>query len=669
MLYKCAFLYRGGEALPHSFARVSFIFLSPLYSLSLSLIYLSSDTLAHISSPFFPVCVCVVSMTEVTNRQWRALAQALPFFIPAPAVSPHISKGEGKAPQPHAPDRRDFVENVLSRTASAFPEEVRAYQEAHGDRIASPSVLLDAAEALLTYAFGCSVLCPSQTLSSPLPMPSCSFSPLTAREVQLLRLYHRKQEQYAELFDAQQRLRGTMLTAVRSLQAAVQSVAERDGENMSLIDSTRESLQWLGASQGVAAAALQPLTTPAPQTGFTSALASLPYTGFSAPTSAAGAGHTAAPGASSDAAGPALMIVHRCVGCGEVGGDLLVCTQCGEVRHEACGGPHPPERSRVDGSLPSINVCRRCAKELNLSSSSSSLRSSTSSSERAALDEYFDSEDDSDSSLSGFVVHSSDVEEEEDEEENSEESRRGSGPEDESADKRKSRVGGEEKRYRHRRRIHSGSEGSESSEEEEEVKEEMLAHRLGKRPRKEEKKTTAALMKHQKSQSQRRKARSSSSSSSSEDEASSASPATPPAKRRLTHTAPKSKTTSLHPTPSSASSASPSAARRTQAAESPLKHRKEEKKRRKENSPPSTQDRRRMLDEEDELKMLGIRSTPEARSNGKQMKTAAAPSNSTLSSPQASQRATTPSKQQSGGRRSVVNVASSSSSSSDKDED
>lgn len=40
----------------------------------------------------------------------------------------------------------------------------------------------------------------------------------------------------------------------------------------------------------------------------------------------------------------ALACMHVCEGCQEAGGDLFRCTQCYSVRHEICGGPHPPER-------------------------------------------------------------------------------------------------------------------------------------------------------------------------------------------------------------------------------------------------------------------------------------------------------------------------------------
>lgn len=110
---------------------------------------------------------------------------------------------------------------------------------------------------------------------------------------------------------------------------------------------------------------------------------------------------------------PSSAIAVVCEGCHEEGGELFRCVQCGSVRHEVCGGPHPPDpNSSRDG------LCKQCAKDLNLSSSDSSLRSSTSSSERAELDAYFSSDsEDSESSLSGFIVHTSEDDDEEEEEE------------------------------------------------------------------------------------------------------------------------------------------------------------------------------------------------------------------------------------------------------------
>lgn len=98
-----------------------------------------------------------------------------------------------------------------------------------------------------------------------------------------------------------------------------------------------------------------------------------------------------------------------CEVCLEPGSDLYRCVQCQGLRHEACGGPHPPSSyspSAPNAEAPPLMLCKDCSKALALTSSSSSLRSSTSTDEREELGSLLDDDDDDDS-LSGFIARSS----------------------------------------------------------------------------------------------------------------------------------------------------------------------------------------------------------------------------------------------------------------------
>ncbi|CAC9497361.1 conserved hypothetical protein [Leishmania infantum JPCM5] len=423
-------------------------------------------------------------MTDLSNRQWRALAQAYPFYLagevgvggPANDGSPDRQAGvtESELVAPSLSSSEEFVQYVVPRVAKVFPEELQAYERANdcggqpahpnGGRAcrASPRSTAEAVDALLVYLFDCttSALSRGSPTKQRRPFASACFAPLitplSRREQQLLGLYHRKQEQYTYVLSTQQQLLAASQLAVQALQGvsspilayaqrgagASQRVAEE-----SLAAPTRESVVFPGGQKlsvwpplshatvsgdGNSARAVQAASSSrAPAAGganscdasraFTSALANVPYENRPRETPAAASlsvdGSSVA-GTWRDSpflhsrtdTAPVPIAMSRCAGCHEVGGDLLICTQCEEVRHEACGGPHPPEPGMAGKRVPAMNVCKRCATALNLSSSSSSLRSTTSSSERAELDEYFSSDDDA-SSLSGFIVNTSDDDE------------------------------------------------------------------------------------------------------------------------------------------------------------------------------------------------------------------------------------------------------------------
>ncbi|CAJ1009517.1 hypothetical protein Q4I28_004831 [Leishmania naiffi] len=431
-------------------------------------------------------------MADFSKRQWRALAEAYPFY-PSGVVSVgstaeyraldcQAALTHNEIAVPPLSSSEYFVQYVVPRVAKVFPEELQAYERgggysdqrdnSNGDRLGpvSPWLATEAVDALLVYLFGCttSALLPSSSTKQRRAFATTCFAPLitplSRREQQLLGLYHRKQEQYTYVLSTQRQLLAASQLAVQTLQGASGPIladtpndvsAPQRGAEESLVASTRESLVFAGSQkasswpplahatvsgEGTSARILQASSSSrAPAASsvkgceanstFTSALANIPYEACPLGTSAAAVllvdspsvagtwGDSTFRHARTGAASP-LITMSCCAGCHEVGGDLLICTQCGEARHEACGGPHPPERSKVDGRMPTVNVCRRCAKELNLSSSSSSLRSSTSSSERAELGEYF-SDDNDDSSLSGFVVNTSDDEEAEEEDDQS----------------------------------------------------------------------------------------------------------------------------------------------------------------------------------------------------------------------------------------------------------
>lgn len=167
-----------------------------------------------------------------------------------------------------------------------------------------------------------------------------------------------------------------------------------------------------------------------------------------------------------------IVLPLICEVCLEGDGDLFQCAHCQGIRHEACGGPHPPptparssrqdtqlsgkgkgggrkganleededeeekgNRGKVGGKTstsPRLMLCKDCrgAMQLsgddrshNTSSSCSSLRSSTSTDEREELGSLLDTDDD-DSSLSGFIVPTSEDEDEEEEEGEEEENKK-----------------------------------------------------------------------------------------------------------------------------------------------------------------------------------------------------------------------------------------------------
>eukprot|EP00796_Vickermania_ingenoplastis_P003956 gene3956-2819_t len=100
-----------------------------------------------------------------------------------------------------------------------------------------------------------------------------------------------------------------------------------------------------------------------------------------------------------------------CEECLEPGDDLYCCSHCRGLRHEACGGPHPPSSYKSTGGEPPLMLCKSCAKAMELTSSSSSLRSSTSTDEREELGSLLDEDDDS--SMSGFIASSTEEDEDE----------------------------------------------------------------------------------------------------------------------------------------------------------------------------------------------------------------------------------------------------------------
>lgn len=116
-----------------------------------------------------------------------------------------------------------------------------------------------------------------------------------------------------------------------------------------------------------------------------------------------------------------MQPMMMCEECYESTGDLYQCSQCQRVRHEACGGPRPPQseshrhqqkqqKEKGEGSTATMLFCKRCSRDLGLMSdrsSSSSLRSSTSTDEREELGSLLE---DTESSLSGFIVDSSEEE-------------------------------------------------------------------------------------------------------------------------------------------------------------------------------------------------------------------------------------------------------------------
>ncbi|KAG5476502.1 hypothetical protein LSCM1_04214 [Leishmania martiniquensis] len=420
-------------------------------------------------------------MSGLSNRQWRALAQAYPFYLADDAgtedtagdrtLDRHAGPTQSESAASSISSVAEFVQCVVPRVAKVFPEELQAYErggegggaQAHpnGNDLgpASPCSVAEAVDALLVYLFGCatSALSKWPLTKQRRTFASACFAPLIAplscSEQQLLGLYHRKQEQYTYVLRAQQYLLAASQLAVQTLQdvsGPILADAPR-GRGVSQ-QGVREALTLSNCAHSLFTAAPQTASWPPPPAhaaasdNGTSACAA----DFAPPARAPGAGRTngcstiplftrvlsSAPNASHPpevlaaaalpvgdsgaisaspryrtSAAPSLIVTNRCAGCQDAGGDLLLCTQCGEVRHEACGGPHPPQPHRVDGRTATVNMCKRCAKELNLSSSSSSLRSTTSSSERAELDEYFGFDDDA-SSLSGFIVNSSDEEEE-----------------------------------------------------------------------------------------------------------------------------------------------------------------------------------------------------------------------------------------------------------------
>ncbi|KPI84515.1 hypothetical protein ABL78_6425 [Leptomonas seymouri] len=592
---------------------------------------------------------------ELTNRQWRALAHALPYYFPS---SPESEVGPaGVSYDSSSTQRAEFEQYVVPRARKAFQEAVEAWMGSRAEDRTTQSPV-DAVEAVMAYLFGRAAIF---STSAPPTVPACAAAPLTVRELHLLRLYHRKQEQYEYVHSNQQQLLQASQTAVRALQAAAQAVStdERveEGKGGDLLDSARESLLWLGGAHRVTAggpclSSLEDLPATVPSAagagvGFTSALASVPYPSPAAVNSGSPFAGSRVP--------PSLTVVNRCAGCGEVDGDLLVCTQCGEVRHEACGGPHPPERSRVDGSLPSVNICRSCARALNLSSSSSSLRSSTSSSERAELDKYFDSEGETESSLSGFVVHSSDDEEDDDTEVSSSRSTRsqspssgGHGDSDEArevARRGKAAAKGAHRQAGHapmpntkgrnklaKRQAHRRSRYSSDGEEEEEP-----PRRQDKRRRNEEVRDSTAV-------------------STREDEASSSlSDASSSGKRQ------QCKLHSLR-----GRTCAPMATRK------PTAVGQQRNKGGEDAAPLSTQEKHSMQDEQDELTMLGIAADAKPAKNAnttltKRFATSTSSADASCARLQPPQRAVESKKSFKSGRRSVVNIASSSSSSDSSD--
>ncbi|GET89565.1 hypothetical protein, conserved [Leishmania tarentolae] len=428
-----------------------------------------------------------LAMTDLTKRQWRALAQASPFYLAGEA-------GVGGLASERLLDRREgltesepadaslssseeFVQYVVPRVAKVFPDELQAYEQCNGcgrqpdhskgDGLccASAPSASEAVDALLMYLFDCttSALSQGSSVEQTRACASACFSslitPLSRREQQLLGLYHRKQEQYIYVLSTQRQLLAASQLAVQTLQGVSGPMltytqggasASRRGGEENLTVSTRNSAVFLGnqnlssrpppshatvSGDGTCFSAVQvALSSRAPAASSASscdvsrafgreqatlpyerhpqempAAEALPVNGSSVAGTRGGSRFCDAPTAPASL----LAAMSRCAGCHEVGGDLLLCPQCEEVRHEACGGPHPPEPSKTDKKMPTMSVCKRCAKELNLSSSSSSLRSTTSSSERAELDEYFNSDDES-SSLSGFIVNTSDDEVEDD---------------------------------------------------------------------------------------------------------------------------------------------------------------------------------------------------------------------------------------------------------------
>ncbi|CAG9576526.1 conserved hypothetical protein [Leishmania major strain Friedlin] len=432
-------------------------------------------------------------MTDLSDRQWRALAQAYPFYLAGEV-------GVGGLASDRSPDRQaglteselaatslsssdEFVQYVVPRVAKAFSEELQAYERAsgcggqpahpNGDRVccASSRSAAEAVDALLVYLFDCttSALSRGSSTKQRRPVASACFAslitPLSRREQQLLGLYHRKQEQYTYVLSTQQQLLAASQLAVQALQEVSSSIlsyaqrgagASQRGAGESLAASTRGSVVFPGdqklsvwspltrataSGDGNSAGAVQAASSSCAPTAsganscdasraFTSALANVPYESHPRETPAAAC--VSVDGSSvvstwrdspllhacADTA-PLLIAMSRCAGCHEAGGDLLICTQCEEMRHEACGGPHPPEPGMAGKRVSTMSVCKRCANALNLSSSSSSLRSTTSSSERAELDKYFSSDDDV-SSLSGFIVNTSDDDEAEEDDQSAE---------------------------------------------------------------------------------------------------------------------------------------------------------------------------------------------------------------------------------------------------------
>jgi hypothetical protein len=608
------------------------------------------------------------TVMELSNRQWRALAQAYPYFFP-PARAPGCVPGEEeavdgeKAAQGNSTKRADFEQYVVPRMCKAFQSEVAAWKEAHTHDSSTPSIV-DAVEALTSNFFGRpAVFMANSVLPPPFSTSSASVAaPLTAREVQLLGLYHRKQEQYEYVYGIHQQLLETSHGVVRTLQLALHAATTGAAEGScdgGPLDSTRESLMWLGGVAAVAAAAFRPPTSAADlssstppntfsaasaattttSTSFTSALANLPYTEPS-PADERGGNGLRLPASA--------MVINRCAGCVEADGDLIQCTQCGEVRHEACGGPHPPERSCVDGQLPTVNICRKCAKELNLSSSSSSLRSSTSSSERAELEEYFDSEDDTESSLSGFVVHSSDEEEVEDKASAREWS---SGSRSASEDAEENGTGNHQAASDGRRTGHATQASKAAT-----CERRRDGHR--RRGRDDDSSSSNAAAgrghTHQKEKRQRTgndtSRRRTDSWSSDDDDAPASSPSKSSPSTHNPHRVRGSLTATKVP-------AQPSSKQRTDKSDVAVLS--------------SQEKRRRLQDEEEELAVLGIPANASVRKkavNTSAKNRSQATASSGDASPSLSQQAVgAVGKKRKGGRRSVVNVASSSSSNSSDD--
>ncbi|KAG5501983.1 hypothetical protein JKF63_04254 [Porcisia hertigi] len=458
-------------------------------------------------------------MKELSNRQWRALAQAYPFYLTEEAgvggAAVDSARGRqadlthGNLLAPSLSSNEEFVLSVVPRVSKIFPEELQAYERgraccaqqghlnADGLSPTSSCTAAEAVDALLRYLFDSDGSAHSKDVSTE-QHKTVAFRafaplvvPLSRREIQLLGLYHRKQEQYAHVLSNQQQLLAASQVAVKVLQEASGPLvaeapsgerATQRGAKETLASPTCDNLIFLDYQKRVSSWPLLATTCPSCRCNFahaahpepsdcvpglssvkggdasptfTSVLAGIPYEGHPRETPAAATMSVGVPSVTGTPstslhchaeanAAPALFVVNRCVGCQEVGGDLLVCTQCGEIRHEACGGPHPPEVSQANGRMPTVNACKRCAKELNLSSSSSSLRSSTSTSERAELDEYFGTEDD-DSSLSGFIVNTSDDEKAEEDSQSAGDDGGGS-----DADMRAGNARGEVRHCRHR---------------------------------------------------------------------------------------------------------------------------------------------------------------------------------------------------------------------------